>query len=295
MKSQLLPLKSVVPDENQPRKYFDAEKLKALKDSVKKHGIQVPIVVEDLGAGKYLLIDGERRYRVATELNLKEVPAVIEKPTNATERLVKQFNIQEQHESWTPVEKAVALLKLADEMGISLAQVCKLLNITTGVAQRYIAFSELANMEGYIRSEIPLDYAKHIQWLKRHVRTLKGEEGKDMTKQEEKKLESKVINNIKDGAIVRRTDIMKLKDSFSKNPKLIEEYMDDSKATPATLFHKSKAKGAYYLRNSIMNASYLSANARQFLKVRDVKLTTAQAVVLKETMRLTKELIDLAE
>lgn len=295
MKAQILPIKSILPDENQPRKYFDAEKLKALKDSIKKHGIQVPLVVEDLGAGKYLLIDGERRFRAATELHLKEVPAVIEKPTSATERLVKQFNIQEQHESWTPVEKAVALLKLAEEMGVSLPQVCKLLNISPSIADRYVAFSELANMDGYIRSEIPLDYAKHIRWLKKHIREIRHSEGEEMSKAEEKKLEAKIILNIKDGAIVRRMDIMKLKDSFSKNPKMIEEYLEDNKATPSSLFHKSKAKGAYYLRNAVVNASYMRSNAQSFMKTKDVKLTTAQVLVLKEALKSLKELIDTAE
>ena len=80
-------------DENQPRKYFAADKMHTLKESIKKHGIKVPVVVEPIGNGKYRLIDGERRFRAESELKLKVVPAIIEEPKNATERLIEQYQL----------------------------------------------------------------------------------------------------------------------------------------------------------------------------------------------------------
>jgi ParB family chromosome partitioning protein len=64
----------------QPRRYFDPEKLEQLKRSIEEHGILEPLIVRPLGGGEgagYQLVAGERRYRAARELGLKEVPVVV--------------------------------------------------------------------------------------------------------------------------------------------------------------------------------------------------------------------------
>lgn len=66
-----IPLKNIVPDAEQPRKNFDPERMADLIGSIKKHGIISPLQVQDIGNGTYLLEDGERRFRAATELGLK--------------------------------------------------------------------------------------------------------------------------------------------------------------------------------------------------------------------------------
>jgi ParB family chromosome partitioning protein len=58
----------------QPRRYFDAEKLAQLVASVREHGILEPLLVRPLEAGGYELIAGERRLRAAKEVGLTEVP-----------------------------------------------------------------------------------------------------------------------------------------------------------------------------------------------------------------------------
>ncbi len=47
------------PNPNQPRKNFDEQALKELSDSIKKHGVIMPIVVNDEGDGSYMIIAGE--------------------------------------------------------------------------------------------------------------------------------------------------------------------------------------------------------------------------------------------
>ncbi len=62
----------------QPRQYFDGDKLKELKDSIKENGIIQPLIVsKSKDGGSYDLIAGERRYRAAKELRLNRVPAII--------------------------------------------------------------------------------------------------------------------------------------------------------------------------------------------------------------------------
>jgi ParB-like chromosome segregation protein Spo0J len=279
---KLIPLKSVVADENQPRKYFNAEKLRTLKDSISKFGIINAITVEDMGNGNYLLVDGERRYRAATELKLTEMPANIEKPQNATERKVRQFNIQEHHEAWTPVEKAVAIADLSEELGISILQTCKLLNLTSGDAVRYASFAELVDKQGWVESEMPLDWAAPMKSLQNHAKTLyKNVLEEDWTLSDAKKLEHRVIQAVKEGTLERRTDLNRLRDTFTANPKMVRKFLDDKKSTPTELFSESKARGAYHLRNVVYSARSITAHVANFLKHPDVKITDEQVRQMK--------------
>ena len=54
MKYEIVLLSKVHPDENQPRKYFPADKLNQLKESIKREGIISPLIVEKIGDGFFL-------------------------------------------------------------------------------------------------------------------------------------------------------------------------------------------------------------------------------------------------
>ena len=69
------------PNPNQPRKNFDEQALKELSDSIKKHGVIMPIVVNDEGDGSYMIIAGERRYRACKLAGVTSIPVVIRKYT----------------------------------------------------------------------------------------------------------------------------------------------------------------------------------------------------------------------
>ena len=78
-----LPLTSIQPSTTNPRKHFDAEALKDLAESIRKHGVLQPILVREVEeAGKFELVAGERRFRASKEAGLKEIPAVVLKLTD---------------------------------------------------------------------------------------------------------------------------------------------------------------------------------------------------------------------
>lgn len=293
---QLIDLGKIVADPKQPRKYFDADKMHSLKESIKKKGIKVPLNVQDLGNGKYLLEDGERRFRAATELKLKEVPVVISKKTSDTERLVNQFHLQQQHEDWSPLEKAVAISDLSDELSLSVSETCKMLGLTDRDIKRFSAFVELVDKTSYSRSEIPLDYAQNFIGLRTLVEKIYFTVlNKEFDRNLKKKLEHRLIASVLDGTITKRGDIVRLKDTFTKNPKLVEKYLTDSKVSPASLYLTSGAQGATALRNAVLSAQYLTGNGEKFLKIKDVKINEDQLVKFKRAQKTLKSLIDLAE
>jgi len=249
-------VKDVIPDKNQPRKEFISSRLSDLKDSIKKHGIINPLVVEEYN-GKYLIVDGERRFRAAEILKMKEVPANIRKPQNSIDRLIQQFQLQEQHEGWSAVEKAMAIERLTKELSASLEEVCQLLNLPRRTIRTYIHFSQLMNKDTFVKSEIALNWVVGITDLNRFFkRFYLQEKGEDFPKKNQKLLEKSLVEKIKRGVISNRSDIAKIKDSLRKNPKMVDKFLNDAEMTVDSLFLKSDARSAYHYRNLMHNLRY---------------------------------------
>jgi ParB family transcriptional regulator, chromosome partitioning protein len=72
-----LPVKQIVPNQRQPREYFDDEDLKDLGESIKEVGLLQPIVVRKIGEERFELIMGERRWRASQAAGLTEIPAIV--------------------------------------------------------------------------------------------------------------------------------------------------------------------------------------------------------------------------
>ena len=104
----------VRPNPNQPRKHFDEDALRELADSIKKHGLIMPIVVNNMENGKYMIIAGERRYRAAKMAGKTQIPIVIR---SYTDREIKEISLIEnlQREDLNPIEAANAMKQLMDE------------------------------------------------------------------------------------------------------------------------------------------------------------------------------------
>lgn len=110
------------PNPNNPRKLFDDAPLRDLKASIRKHGILVPIAVYKLpGQDKYSILDGERRFRCARELEEEgreiKVPANIVEPPDATASLLYMFNIHAFREQWELMPTAISLRQLIENLG----------------------------------------------------------------------------------------------------------------------------------------------------------------------------------
>jgi len=300
MKTQTreIDLKKIVPDVNQPRKLFEPIKLKNLKDSIKKYGVMTPLTVEEVD-GKYLLIDGERRYRAAKDLGIEKLPVVIIEPQNETERLVQQFHIQEQREEWTGVEKAVTVQRLSSELNVTVPQICELLSLDSLTAQRYVSFSKIIAKDKYHQSEIGINWVGAIIGVKNAAKKLTTDVlEKEFTKTDERKLEVTLIERIKEGQFERPTKLSRVKDIFTKSPKLIEDFANN-KDSVDMLFTKSKARSAAYLRQMQTSSNYLVTVARGFLSKPDTKATPLQLKVFKTTIEVMnnviKEIGDLSE
>jgi len=105
----------------QPRTHMGQAALQELSDSIRAQGVVQPIVVRPIGAGRYEIIAGERRWRAAQMAGLHSIPAVVRDiPDEAAIAIALIENIQ--RENLNPVEEATALQRLIDEFGMTHQQ-----------------------------------------------------------------------------------------------------------------------------------------------------------------------------
>lgn len=159
---QFLPVDSIRPNPNQPRRYFSPEGLQELAASIAAHGILQPLSVRRAEAG-YELISGERRLRSAQLAGLSEVPCLIVTADETQSSLLALIeNVQRRDlDFW---EEALAIQALLEATSLSQEALAKQL----GKAQ-----SSLANKLRLLR--LPpnvLDLLRQNGFTERHARAL---------------------------------------------------------------------------------------------------------------------------
>lgn len=110
-------ISSVYPNPNQPRKAFDADALEELAQSIRHHGVIMPLIVNKSPKG-YMIIAGERRYRASKLAGIRTVPVIVK---NYTERQIKEISLIEnlQREDLNPIEEATAMRSLMEDYGMT--------------------------------------------------------------------------------------------------------------------------------------------------------------------------------
>lgn len=119
-----LKINDIEPNNEQPRKRFDQEKLQSLAESISQHGVVQPIIVKKKDKG-YSIIAGERRWRAAKIAGLKSIPAIVKEISS---REIMEIALIEniQREDLNPIEEAEAYQKLMDEHGLTQERLSKL-------------------------------------------------------------------------------------------------------------------------------------------------------------------------
>ncbi len=112
---QMLPVGSLEPHPNQPRRHFDEKALLELAESIGVRGLIQPIVVRPHGQ-LYQIVAGERRWRAAQKARLHEVPVIVREFDDVeTLEVAILENIQRQ--DLNAIEEAEAYKRLMDEFG----------------------------------------------------------------------------------------------------------------------------------------------------------------------------------
>jgi len=127
-----LTLSQIQVNANQPRKHFDPVELEALAASIDRHGLLQPIVVHEVGADRYEILAGERRYR-AFDLRGREVIPAIVMTSDDPKALALVENVQ--RVDLHALEIAASLRELIDDKGLTQEQAGTLI----GKSQTHVA------------------------------------------------------------------------------------------------------------------------------------------------------------
>ncbi len=233
-----LDIKSIKPNEYQPRRIFKDDTLNELVSSIKEKGIIQPIIVRKTAHNLYQLIAGERRWRAARMVGLASLPAIVKEaaPAEALEIALIE-NIQ--REDLNPLETAEAFQRLINDFNLTHDDLSKKVG------------KDRATITNYLRIlKLPPEIKK---WIAEG--SLSIGHAKALLQVENKKLQIDIAKKIiHSGLSVREAEILSKKGSSSisrtkrkthKDPQIasLEEKLMHSLGTKVRLIHKSNKRG----------------------------------------------------
>ena len=115
---RIIKIDSIETNPDQPRTRFDQAALEELAASIKNYGVIQPVLVTELGEGRYELIAGERRMRASMLAGLSTIPCIVKSFTESDRAEIALIeNLQ--REDLNPVEEAKAYRALMDKSGMT--------------------------------------------------------------------------------------------------------------------------------------------------------------------------------
>lgn len=201
----LIDINLIKNNDSQPRKRFDDERIMELAESIKSNGIVQPLILKKDNS-EYVIVAGERRWRAAKSIGIKEVPAVV---MDFTEKQVLEISLIEniQREDLNSIEEATAYKRLISDFSLTQEQLSKrigksrvaitntlrLLNLSDDVQQYIIegVISEghgralLAITDSKLQCELAqnvIDDKLSVRELEIMIRKLKDDSGRSKNK-----------------------------------------------------------------------------------------------------------------
>lgn len=262
----------ISPNPHNPRLVFDPESMEDLKKSIYKVGILVPLTVfrnsKSIPKTKYILLDGERRWRCAKELLMSEVPVnVIDEPSDVTQNILYMFNIHHYRKEWTLFPTALKLEALFEELGTDSE---KAISDFTGVSRSTIRrckmllwmpykyrellmqksgristdfFIELYPIAYRLRQEIDFDEQSLMNFIDKMIEIFENRN---------------VVQDVKDLREIRKSmGYYDKTNQFYKFMELLDRFIKDEK-TDLTVFTSQEFNNDTTRNNTIKYISYLN-------------------------------------
>jgi ParB family chromosome partitioning protein len=121
-------LDAIEPNPHQARAEFPVKELDALAETLHRHGLLQPIVVRSIGADRYQLVAGERRFRAARRLGWPTIDALV-RPVSDQESAELALVENELRTNVAPLDTARAVTRLIERFGHTHEDVAFLLGL----------------------------------------------------------------------------------------------------------------------------------------------------------------------
>jgi len=138
-----LPLDQLQPGRFQPRARIGQEGLTELAESIKAQGVMQPILARPLGAGRYEIVAGERRWRAARMAGLAAVPTLVrDVPDRHALAIALIENLQ--REDLNPLDEATGIKRLIEEFGMTHSEAAEAMGRSRAAITNALRLLELA-------------------------------------------------------------------------------------------------------------------------------------------------------
>lgn len=237
-------LSKIQPNPDQPRSVFEAETLDELAASIRALGVIQPITLREIGADKYMIISGERRYRASLAAGLTTIPAYIR--TAEDDTVVEMALIENiQREDLNAIEIALAYQKLIDQYGLTQERLSERVGKKRATIANYLRLLKLpAEIQvglkdkridmGHARALIPVEDPEIQLSLYEQI----VQDGLSVRQVEE------YVRGLADGtANVKTPSKAKAKASTSEEFDLLKEHLSNFFQTKVQLVCNNKGKG----------------------------------------------------
>jgi ParB family chromosome partitioning protein len=138
-----LPLDQLQPGRFQPRARIGQEGLAELAESIKAQGVMQPILARPIGAGRYEIVAGERRWRAARMAGLATVPTLVREVADRHALAIALIeNLQ--REDLNPLDEATGIKRLIEEFGMTHAEAAEAMGRSRAAISNALRLLELA-------------------------------------------------------------------------------------------------------------------------------------------------------
>lgn len=238
-----LPLEYLQRGRYQPRSDMRQESLEELADSIKAQGVMQPVVVRSMGANRYEIIAGERRWRACQKVGLETIPAIIrDVPDEAAIAMALIENIQ--REDLNPMEEAIALQRLQDEFELTQQEVADAVGKSRSTVANLLRLMSLSESVKILleHGDIEMGHARALLSLADHLQS---------------KIAKEVVNK---GLSVRQTEALVRKQQQEKagsrekpsvlNPdvKALQDELSEKLAAAVQIQCDAKGKGSVLIK-----------------------------------------------
>lgn len=210
-------INKIEPNNNQPRKNFNEDKIHELAESIKQHGLIEPLIVQKGKKEFYTIIAGERRWRAAREAGIKEIPVVVKdysdqqvmeialieniqredlnaiEEAEAYERLIKDFNLKQDEvaervsKSRVAITNSLRLLKLDSRVREMIIED----KIKSGHARALLAVNDPE--EQYRLAVMIFDHSMSVRETEKMVKKYLSDKDKPKKEVKEKDTQTELI------------------------------------------------------------------------------------------------------
>ncbi len=230
-----LPIAKIEKDSDQPRRNlgekYDEHRLKT---SIKDYGIEEPLKVSEREPGRFIIMDGHRRFTCAQSLGLKTIPCRIYPRMHEGEFEARRFQMQNNRKPWKPLERAQSINRIRNGLGFKtlkdLAEFLYMSQSSVGysLALRDIRVDYTDMMEKY---KLNQSYRTEFLKLKDKLRKIRTFEVDQIVEIIFDKVAHQVIKNAKEFRVLKRTFLRANANSselyqFLKNPDMTTKELE---------------------------------------------------------------------